>query len=86
MLIMNLPMSYRDLNLRPKTFSQVRPNLALCCHAGENKPGIDREQMYSAGVDVFVTRHLILQNTVHHFDLDICFGSRHDAGMNRVFL
>ncbi len=34
-----------------------------------------------AGVDVFVARHLLLQNIFFHFDLDICFGSRHDARM-----
>jgi len=39
-----------------------------------------------AGVDVFVARHSSLQNKVPHFDLDICFGSRHDAQMIRLFL
>jgi hypothetical protein len=35
---------------------------------------------------VFVTRHSLPQNITVRFDLDICFGSRHDAGMNRLFL
>ncbi|MFZ5503847.1 MAG: hypothetical protein ACOY3V_10025 [Pseudomonadota bacterium] len=41
---------------------------------------------YRVGVYVFVTRHLLLQNVALHFDLDIYFGSRHDAGMKRLFL
>ena len=39
-----------------------------------------------AGVDVFVACHLFLQNIVHHFDLDIYFGSRQDAVMKILFL
>ena len=31
-----------------------------------------------AGVYVFVARHLTFKYLLH-FDLDICFGSRHDA-------
>ena len=40
----------------------------------------------TSGVDVFVARHLFLQIIAPHFDLDICFGSRHDAGMKILFL
>ena len=39
-----------------------------------------------AGVDVFVARHSLPLNITSNFDLDIWFGSRHDAGMNRLFL
>jgi len=39
-----------------------------------------------ADVDVFVARHLLLQNINLHFDLDICFGSRQDARMKILFL
>ena len=39
-----------------------------------------------AGVDVFVTGHLFLQDRVTYFDLDLWFGSRHDAVMKRLFL
>ena len=39
-----------------------------------------------AGVDVFVARHLPLQNIVPYFDLDIWFDSRHDAVMKILFL
>jgi hypothetical protein len=43
-------------------------------------------QKSGAAINVFVTRHLLLQNIVLKLDLDIYFGSRHDAGMNRLFL
>ena len=39
-----------------------------------------------AGVDVFVARHFLPPNFTCQFDLDIWFGSRHDAGMNKLFL
>src|SRR3989338_915472 len=39
---------------------------------------IHREES-RAGVDVFVTRHLLLQNINQNQDLDIWIGSRHDA-------
>jgi len=38
------------------------------------------------GVDVFVARHLLLQNVNLHFDLDIYFSSRQDARMKILFL
>ena len=39
-----------------------------------------------AGVDVFVAGHVCASKLVCYFDLDICFGSRHDAGMKRLLL
>lgn len=39
-----------------------------------------------AGVNVLVSGHLGLRNLVLQFDLDICFGSRHDARMKILFL
>jgi hypothetical protein len=38
------------------------------------------------GIDVFIARHTLPLNIPLNFDLDIWFGSRHDAGMNRLFL
>ncbi len=38
------------------------------------------------GVDVFVARHLHFQNMALQFDLDIYFGSRHDAVMKMLFI
>ena len=39
-----------------------------------------------AGVDVLVSGHVCSIKIVWQFDPDICFGSRHDAFMNRLFL
>ena len=46
---------------------------------------VDGEKAW-AGVDVFVARHLLLQNINFKFDLDIYFGSRQDARMKILFL
>lgn len=47
--------------------------------AGQELPLQINRKKSRAGVDVFVTRHLFLQNISLNSDLDICFGSRHDA-------
>ena len=54
--------------------------------AGQELPLQIHRKKPGAGVNVFVARHLLLQNISHNFDLDICFGSRRDARMNRLFL
>lgn len=54
--------------------------------AGQQLPLQVHRKKSRAGVDVFVTCHLLLQNIVDNFDLDIWFGSRHDADMDRLFL
>ena len=58
-----------------------------CCAPG-SKVSTPRPtaRNWGAGVDVFVTRHLHLQNIPLQFDLDISSGSRHDVGMNILFL
>jgi len=54
--------------------------------AGKELPLQINGKKPGAGVDVFVARHLLLQNIVLRFDLDIYFGSRHDALMKILFL
>jgi hypothetical protein len=54
--------------------------------AGQQLPLQVNSEKPGTGVDVFVTRHLLLQNIVLYFDLDIYFGSRRDARMIRLFL
>jgi hypothetical protein len=58
-----------------------------CCAPG-NRVSTPRPtaRNWGAGVDVFVTRHLHLQNIVLQFELDISSGSRHDAVVNILFL
>jgi len=54
--------------------------------AGQQLPLQVHRKESRAGVDVFVTCHSLHQNIAVSFDLDLCFSSRHDAGMNRLFL
>ena len=54
--------------------------------AREKLPLQVQRQKPRAGVDVFVARHSLLLNITRQFDLDIWFGSRHDAEMKRLFL
>ncbi len=54
--------------------------------AGQQLPlQVHRKKAWT-GVDVLVASHLLLRNIVPTFDLDISFGSRHDAAMNKLFL
>ena len=54
--------------------------------AGQQLPLQVHRKVAWAGVDVFVTRHTVCAMGVLQFDLDIYFGSRHDAQMFRLFL
>ncbi len=54
--------------------------------AGQQLPLQVHRKKSRTGVDVFVTCHSLLQNIAVSFDLDICFRSRHDAGMKKLFL
>jgi hypothetical protein len=52
----------------------------------QNLPLQVNSEKSRTGINVFVARHLFSQNITLHFDLDICFGSRHDALMKILFL
>ncbi|MBI3902857.1 MAG: hypothetical protein HY306_07960 [Nitrosomonadales bacterium] len=52
-----------------RILKSARQKLPLQVHREESR----------TGVDVFVTRHLLPPNITRQFDLDIYFGSRHDA-------
>lgn len=72
----------KNIWVKTRAMSQpsVETNPAMVVEdTGQELPLQINSEETGVGVDVFVTRHLFLQNSVPYSDLDICFGSRHDA-------